>query len=113
MRKRRPSRQTLAVLQAMLQDPTGMHYGLELSKQCGLASGTIYPLLNRLEDDGLVVSDWEQIDPKQEGRPRKRFYQLTGAGATAARQYLEQQGSSGFSLSNQGPVTSPAIGGTG
>jgi len=72
----------------MLNDVTGEHYGLELSKEAGLPSGTIYPMLARLEKDQWVVSRWEDVDPSSEGRPRKRLYQLTGRGARLAREHL-------------------------
>jgi len=82
--------QTLRVLSVMLENPMSEHYGLELSKDADLASGTIYPILRRLEQQGWVVSRWEEIDPVAEGRPRKRLYQLTGAGAREAREHLAQ-----------------------
>ncbi len=53
------------------------------------ATGTIYPILARLEAAGWVVSDWEAIDPAEEGRPRRRLYYLTGAGALQARVALD------------------------
>jgi len=74
----------------MLEKPTGDHYGLELSRKAGLASGTIYPLLRRLEVSGWVTSAWEDVDPSAEGRPRKRLYTLTGEGERAARLYLAE-----------------------
>jgi PadR family transcriptional regulator, regulatory protein PadR len=87
---RKPSVQTLRVLSVMLENPMIEHYGLELSKGAQLASGTIYPILRRLEQQGWVVSRWEDIDPTVEGRPRKRLYQLTGSGARQAREHLAQ-----------------------
>ena len=55
----RPTLQVLTVLRLLLDHPTAAQYGLELSKQAGLATGTIYPILTRLEQAGWVVSDWE------------------------------------------------------
>jgi PadR family transcriptional regulator PadR len=81
--------QTQLVLRAMLTDPAGEHYGLQLRDETGLPSGTIYPILARLERCGWVASNWE--DPVQhiaEGRPRRRYYQLTGEGAERARDAL-------------------------
>jgi DNA-binding PadR family transcriptional regulator len=72
----------------MVQHPTADFYGLELAKDAGIASGTIYPILRRLEDSGWVESSWEQIDPHEQGRPRKRLYRLTGLGAREARRHL-------------------------
>ena len=85
---KRPSLQTLRVLNLMLQNVAAEHYGLELAREAGLPSGTIYPMLSRLERDGWVVSRWEEVDPSAEGRPRKRLYMLTGEGARLARQHM-------------------------
>jgi DNA-binding PadR family transcriptional regulator len=85
---RRPSLQTLEVLQLMLEHPNADFYGLELAKAAGIASGTIYPILRRLEDGGWVESSWERINPSEEGRPRKRLYRLTGLGEREARRHL-------------------------
>jgi PadR family transcriptional regulator, regulatory protein PadR len=81
--------QTLAVLQAMLASPTSSHYGLELAGAVGFPTGTVYPILARLENAGWVSSTWENADPSEEGRPRRRLYTLTGSGAQAARAALD------------------------
>lgn len=80
--------QTVAVLQAMLDAPTQAHYGLEVAGRTGLPTGTIYPILNRLEKAGWVSSTWEEREPSELERPRRRLYTLTGAGAQAARNAL-------------------------
>jgi PadR family transcriptional regulator, regulatory protein PadR len=67
---------TQLVLLALLDEPDQERYGLELSESAGLATGTIHPILARLEKTGWVRSRWEQIDPKQQGRPRRRYYRL-------------------------------------
>jgi PadR family transcriptional regulator PadR len=85
---RRPTFQTLEVLQLMMTAPTADFYGLELAKAAGLPSGTIYPMLRRLEQSGWVTSTWEEIDPSEAGRPRKRLYRLTGHGAREAHRHL-------------------------
>lgn len=82
--------QTLAVLQAMLDAPTSPHYGLELAGVVGLPTGTVYPIMARLEKAGWVSSDWEAINASEEGRPRRRLYGLTGSGAHTARDALER-----------------------
>ena len=69
----------------MLEDPTGEHYGLDLGKRSGLLTGTVYPLLRRLEDAGWLASAEEDVDPVAAGRPRRRLYRLTGEGEVAAR----------------------------
>jgi PadR family transcriptional regulator, regulatory protein PadR len=80
--------QTLAVLRVLLDDPLGEHYGLEISKAAGLPSGSLYPTLARLERDGWVTSDWEQLDEHEAGRRRRRYYRLTSDGAVWAGQAL-------------------------
>jgi len=74
--------QTRLVLSAMLADPASQYYGLQLCEETGLPSGTIYPILARLEQAGWVDSSWE--DPAEhvlEGRPRRRYYRLADEGA--------------------------------
>jgi DNA-binding PadR family transcriptional regulator len=81
--------QTQLVLRAMLAEPTAERYGLQLCAETGLPSGTIYPIVARLEQLGWVESSWE--DPREhvaEGRPRRRYYRLTDAGAQQARDAL-------------------------
>jgi PadR family transcriptional regulator PadR len=80
--------QTLAVLQAMLDDPTAPHYGLEIATAVRFPTGTVYPILARLEIAGWVTSTWENINPADQGRPRRRLYMLTGTGVQAARSAL-------------------------
>lgn len=78
--------QTQLVLRALLDEPSKERYGLELSDLVGLPSGTIYPILARLEQAGWLDSAWE--DPaahEAAGRPRRRFYWLTLNGADEAR----------------------------
>jgi PadR family transcriptional regulator PadR len=78
----------LKVISAMLVDPTAERYGLDLMHDTGLASGTLYPILVRLERAGWVESHWEEIDPVAEGRPSRRYYRLTRDGAARARQEI-------------------------
>lgn len=73
------------VLRAFLDDPARPCYGLELMRATGLPSGSLYPVLARLERAGWVRSSREQIDPAAEGRPARRYYELTPDGLTAAR----------------------------
>jgi PadR family transcriptional regulator PadR len=82
--------QTIEVLSAMLDSPYEQWYGLELAKAAGLKSGTIYPALARLESAGWLSSYWEEIDPKEAGRPRRRLYRLTGEGADSARRVVDE-----------------------
>ncbi len=77
----RMTTQTLTVLSTMLSDPDADWYGLELCKRSRLKPGTVYPVLDRLLKAEWVERRWEDIDPKIEGRPRRRLYRLTGVGA--------------------------------
>jgi PadR family transcriptional regulator PadR len=76
------------VLQALLEDPHRERYGLDLAYQAGLEPGTIYPILVAFETVGWLTSREEDIDVHTEGRPRRRYYQLTAAGVTAAQESL-------------------------
>jgi len=75
----------LKVVAALLADPAAERYGLQLMHDTGLPSGTLYPILVRLERAGWVESRWEDADPVAEGRPTRRYYRLTGQGAIEAR----------------------------
>jgi PadR family transcriptional regulator, regulatory protein PadR len=77
--------QTYRVLAALLDQPIGEHYGLELAHLAGLPTGSIYPILARLEKAEWLQSDWERIDPATEGRRPRRYYRLTPLGERQAR----------------------------
>jgi PadR family transcriptional regulator PadR len=76
--------QTLRVLESFLESPTEQLSGAEVHQRCGIASGTLYPILLRLESAGWFVSQWESIDPSSAGRPRRRLYRLTSTGLKRA-----------------------------
>src|SRR5690242_8108560 len=76
------------VLQALLADPSRPMYGAEIGGEAGLASGTVHPILARFEAIRWLESTWEDIDPRVEGRPARRYYRLTANGAEAARTAL-------------------------
>ena len=62
----------------------GYQYGFDIIDQTGLASGTVYPALGKLERDGLVKSAWEnEQDAHADGRPARRYYKLTAPGVKA------------------------------
>lgn len=68
---------TALVLEALA---TGYHHGFDVMDATGLPSGTVYPVLRRLEQEGLVRSRWEKAEHAQrEGRPPRRYYELLGA----------------------------------
>ena len=80
--------QTQLVLRALLEHPARELYGLQISDAAGLATGTIHPILARLEGLGWLESRWEDIDPATKGRPKRRYYKLSPRGAEHARQAL-------------------------
>ena len=80
---RRPSTATRLVFQAFLDAPADETYGFELTKATGLPSGTIYPILRRLEEEELITSKWEEVQTKAQRRKR-RYYTLTAAGRRTA-----------------------------
>lgn len=79
---------TQRVLRAFLADVTAELYGIEIANMAGLATGTVHPILARLERIGWVTSHWEDIDPRSEGRPARRYYRVTSSGAEQARMAL-------------------------
>jgi PadR family transcriptional regulator PadR len=76
------------VLRAFLADPADPRYGYDLMKAARLKSGTLYPLLGRLEDEKLVTSAWET--PQQDGQRPRKYYRLTANGTEVARLELAQ-----------------------
>jgi len=83
VRSRAPSPQTLAVLDVLSSRPQAWRYGYDLTKETGLKSGTLYPLLMRLSEQGLLESEW--LPSPQPGRPARHAYRLTSRGLSAAR----------------------------
>jgi DNA-binding PadR family transcriptional regulator len=84
----RLSAQTLSVLAALEADPAAWLHGYLVAKQTGLASGTLYPILIRLHEHGLIEARWEDEQPA--GRPRRHLYRLTCDGLAVARTALAQ-----------------------
>jgi DNA-binding PadR family transcriptional regulator len=78
------------VLAAFLADPQADRYGLDLMQATGLPSGTLYPILHRLQEAGWLVAYWEEINSTEQGRPARRYYRLTPEGAAQARQTLAE-----------------------
>jgi PadR family transcriptional regulator PadR len=76
------SAQTLSVLAALRDEPSQWRHGYALARQTGLKSGTLYPILIRLADRGLVEACWQ--DEPRSGRPRRHLYRLTADGLAAA-----------------------------
>lgn len=80
---------TRVVLGTLLSDVEAEWFGSQIGQIAGLPSGTVHPILARLEGLGWVESRWEDIDPSTEGRPARRYYRLTRSGAAQARQALD------------------------
>jgi DNA-binding PadR family transcriptional regulator len=80
------SPQTLRVLEALLEAPAAWHYGYALSQRTGLRSGTLYPLLMRLAEQGWLETRW--TEPERPGRPPRHTYRLTTEGSQAAAAQL-------------------------
>ena len=78
------------VLRVFLADVSARRYGYDLMKAAKLPSGTLYPMLARLEGEGLVTSEWESPPGDGSGRPPRKYYQLTGEGIRIARLELAQ-----------------------
>lgn len=76
------------VLRALLAVPGREMYGLEVMRRAGLPSGTVYPILSRLEAAGWLEKRTEDIDPRKAERPRRHYYKLTGKGVTEAREAM-------------------------
>jgi PadR family transcriptional regulator PadR len=79
----RLSPQTVAVLAALCAAPSDWQHGYAVAKVTGLRSGTLYPILIRLAEHGLVEARWEDGQPP--GRPRRHEYRLTPGGVMQAR----------------------------
>jgi PadR family transcriptional regulator, regulatory protein PadR len=85
-RARGPSPQTIAILQALLAEPETWRYGYELGQEVGVKAGSLYPILIRLAERGLLEASWEVLADEPAGRPPRHLYRLTGDGRELARQ---------------------------
>lgn len=84
----RLTRPTTLVLLALA---SGHRHGFDVLEATGLPSGTVYPILRRLEESGLVRSSWEAVRiAREEGRPPRRYYEVTGAGRETLRSAVER-----------------------
>ena len=82
-RNRRPSKQMLILLEALAARTQKSRHGYDLMKETGLLSGTLYPLLMRMTEQGLVEAEWRE--PEQLGRPARHVYRLTSSGIALAQ----------------------------
>ncbi|MGP0024033.1 MAG: PadR family transcriptional regulator [Streptosporangiaceae bacterium] len=76
-RNRRPSAQAINVLRALAADPAQWRYGYDLATEVHLKSGSLYPILVRLADRGLLETSWK---PGVGSRPPRHLYRLSPAG---------------------------------
>src|SRR4051794_1904054 len=80
-----------AVLTVFLSEPDTQRYGLELMRATGYPSGTLYPVLTRLQDAGRGAAGWEDVElARATGRPPRRYYRLTPDGVVAARRAVTE-----------------------
>ncbi len=89
-KSRRPSAQTASVLRSFASRPSEWRYGYELGLEVGLKTGSLYPILMRLSDRGLLESTWESDPPA--GRPPRHLYRLTGSGEHLAAELARAPG---------------------
>jgi PadR family transcriptional regulator len=81
----RHSHQALRVLRLFIENPGGELSGAQISKQLGIASGSLYPILFRYEEAGWLRSQWEEIDPTKASRPRRATELIEEVTPTFAR----------------------------
>ena len=89
-RSRRASPQTSSVVLALAAEPKAWRHGYDLCRDTGLKAGTMYPILIRLADQGLLETDWEQ--PQGLGRPPRHLYRLSAEGLALARELSRASG---------------------
>src|SRR5438034_5802649 len=80
----------IQVILALMDDPGGQHWGYELSKRSGVRSGVLYPILQRMLDDGWLDDGWEDPADITGKRPPRRYYELTGQGRVELPAILDE-----------------------
>ena len=101
------SAQTLSVLAALCDQPSQWQYGYALAKQTGLKSGTLYPILIRLADRGMVEACWQ--DEPGPGRPRRHLYRLTAPGLACASEVLASAAQPAATKAARSPAVRGAV----
>ena len=76
------------MLRALPADPDEWRYGYELGQEVGLKAGSLYPILIRLTERGLLEARWEEPAERSAGRPPRHLYRLTGSGRELAQQVV-------------------------
>jgi DNA-binding PadR family transcriptional regulator len=87
-RDRKPSAQTLSLLGVLLRQPRSWCHGYDICAATRIKSGTLYPILMRLSDRGLLEHKWQES--QESGRPPRHMYRLTARGATYAREQIAE-----------------------
>jgi DNA-binding PadR family transcriptional regulator len=99
-RKRRSSKQTRSLLAVLQTQPRAWKHGYELTRETSLKAGTLYPILMRLSERGLLESKWQDSDLA--GRPPRHLYRLTARGFAYAQEQMEEHSHSRPGLKLQG-----------
>jgi DNA-binding PadR family transcriptional regulator len=82
----RTTQSTALVLAALLN---GHRHGFDIMAASGLASGTVYPILRRLEREGIARAKWEAVTEARDAqRPPRRYYELSSSGVRVAREMV-------------------------
>ena len=104
-RTRRPSPQTIAVLRTLAEDPGRWRYGYDLCAELGIQAGSMYPILMRLADRGLLETSWE-AEPAP-GKPPRHLYRLTGTGRASAAAATATAAATAAAAATATAVTAP------
>lgn len=87
----RPARITVPftkVLSVFISHPKKEYSGADICRETGLKSGTVYPMLLKMTENGWLKNEWENVDPKKVGRPKRRMYVLTEKGSIHGHKIL-------------------------
>jgi DNA-binding PadR family transcriptional regulator len=90
------------VVLALAEEPTAWRYGYRLCRQLGLKPGSLYPILVRLADRGLLETTWHADVPA--GRPPRHLYRLTGSGRALATELAATAASGATATGRSGPT---------
>ncbi|MGA2926119.1 MAG: helix-turn-helix transcriptional regulator [Solirubrobacteraceae bacterium] len=85
----RRTRALIKVVEILMEDPNGQHWGYDISRRAGVRSGVLYPILQRLLDYGWLEDGWEDRAEISEKRPPRRYYQVTAEGQTELARVLK------------------------
>ena len=101
-------RLTMPTAMVLLAVSRNYRYGFDISDVTGLPSGTVYPVLRRLEEAGLLRSRWESTTTaRAEQRPPRRYYTVTSAGAQAVQDAMDRYPTLGRALDGAAPAPEP------